>query len=329
MNWKNKSVLVTGAGGFIGSHLTEKLVSLGADVTAFVRYNSRNDFGLIELLDNEIKNNLTITPGDIKDSDAVMKASEGKDIIFHLGAMIAIPYSYIHPRETTETNVMGTLNILTAAKEKNVEKVVHTSTSEVYGTAQYVPIDEKHPINPQSPYAASKAGADYLALSFHHSFDLPVSIIRPFNTYGPRQSARAIIPTIISQALTRNKVNLGALTPTRDFTYVSDTVEGFIKVAESEKSIGTVINTGSNYDISIKDLADKIIQIIGKDVEIISEETRLRPKTSEVNQLKASYDKANELISWKPEITLDEGLAKTIDWISSHSDLFKQEMYVV
>lgn len=329
MDYKNKSVLITGAGGFIGSHLAERLVNLGAEVTAFVRYNSRNDFGLIELLDEEIKARINIIPGDLKDSEAIMKATEGKNIVFHLGAMIAIPYSYIHPRETIETNVLGTLNVLTAAKEMDVEKIVHTSTSEVYGTAQYVPIDEKHPINPQSPYAASKAAADNLAMSYHHSFDLPVSIIRPFNTYGPRQSARAIIPTIISQALTNDTVSLGALEPTRDLTYVSDTVEGFIKVASSEKSIGEVINIGSNFDISIGDLANKIVQIIGKDVEIKLDEKRIRPKSSEVERLRASNEKAKNLLSWEEEHSLDDGLKKTINWMSSNLNLYKQNMYVV
>ncbi|MCK5037908.1 MAG: GDP-mannose 4,6-dehydratase [Thermoplasmata archaeon] len=329
MDYKNKSVLITGAGGFIGSHLTERLVNMGAEVTAFVRYNSRNDFGLIELLDEETLSKINIVPGDLKDSEAIMKAAKGKDIIFHLGAMIAIPYSYIHPRETIDTNVQGTLNVLTAAKELDIEKIVHTSTSEVYGTAQYVPIDEKHPLNPQSPYAASKVSADHLAMSYHHSFDLPVATIRPFNTYGPRQSARAIIPTIISQALSSDTINLGALDPTRDLTYVADTVDGFIKVASSEKSIGEVINIGSNFDISIGDLAKKIAQIIGKDVEIKLDEKRIRPKSSEVERLRASNDKAKSLLSWEPEHSLDDGLKKTIDWMSSHLDLYKQNMYVV
>ena len=303
MNWREKAVLVTGAGGFIGSHLTEQLVEAGTDVKTFVRYNSRNDWGLLELLPKEKLDKIEVIMGDLRDTDAVRHAMEDIDVVFHLASLIAIPYSYIHPRETIETNVMGTLNVMTAAKENNVEKVVHTSTSEVYGTAQYVPIDEKHPLQGQSPYSASKIGADKIAESFYLSYDLPVATIRPFNTYGPRQSARAVIPTIIIQVLTRNKVCLGSMHPTRDLTFVLDTIDAFIKMAESPKSIGEVINTGSNFEISIGDLAKKIIDIANPDAKIVFEKKRARPKASEVERLWVDNTKAKKLLGWEPKVS--------------------------
>ena len=327
MNWNKKSALVTGAGGFIGSHLTEHLVELGANVKAFVRYNSRNDWGMLELLPKEKLSQIEVITGDLKDADAVRHATKDIDIIFHLGSLIAIPYSYIHPRETIETNILGALNVLTAAKENNVEKVIHTSTSEVYGTARYVPIDENHPLQGQSPYSASKIGADKIAESFYRSFNLPVAIIRPFNTYGPRQSARAVIPTIITQALAKEKIFLGSLHPTRDYTYVKDVVEGFIKVAESPKSVGEVINIGSNFEISIGDLANKIISLIGKNAEIVTDPVRVRPQDSEVERLWCDNTKAKRLLGWEPKTSLDEGIKKTIDWISNNTNLYKPELY--
>ena len=327
MHLKGKTVLITGAGGFIGSHLTEKLVELGIKVKAFVRYNSRNDWGLLELLPKEKLDKIEVIMGDLKDADAIGHAAEGVDIIFHLGSLIAIPYSYLHPRETIETNVLGTLNVLTAAKENGVEKLVHTSTSEVYGTARYVPIDENHPLQGQSPYSASKIGADKIAESFYRSFELPVAIIRPFNTYGPRQSARAVIPTIITQALTKEKIFLGSLDPTRDYTYVKDVVEGFIKVAESPKSVGEVINIGSNFEISIGDLANKIISLAGKNAEIIIDPTRVRPQDSEVERLWCDNTKAKGLLGWEPKTSLDEGLKRTIEWIVDNINLYKPELY--
>ena len=327
MNWNKKSVLVTGAGGFIGSHLTEHLVELGANVTAFVRYNSRNDWGMLELLPKEKLDEIEVIMGDLKDADAVRHSAKEVDIIFHLGSLIAIPYSYAHPRETIETNILGALNVLTAAKENYIEKVVHTSTSEVYGTAKYVPIDEEHPLQGQSPYSASKIGADKIAESFYRSFDLPVAIIRPFNTFGPKQSARAVIPTIITQALTKEKIFLGSLHPTRDYTYVKDVVEGFIKVAESHKSIGEVINIGSNFEISIENLANKIISLIGKNAEIITDTSRVRPQDSEVERLWCDNTKAKRLLGWEPKTSLDDGLKKTIDWISDNINLYKPELY--
>ena len=327
MNWNKKSALVTGAGGFIGSHLTEHLVELGANVKAFVRYNSRNDWGMLELLPEEKLSQIEVITGDLKDADAVRHAAKDVGIIFHLGSLIAIPYSYIHPRETIETNILGALNVLMAAKENNVEKVIHTSTSEVYGTARYVPIDENHPLQGQSPYSASKIGADKVAESFYRSFNLPVAIIRPFNTYGPRQSARAVIPTIITQALTKEKIFLGSLHPTRDYTYVKDVVEGFIKVAESPKSVGEVINIGSNFEISIGDLANKIISLIGKNAEIVTDPVRVRPQDSEVERLWCDNTKAKRLLGWEPKTSLDEGIKKTIDWISNNINLYKPELY--
>jgi NAD dependent epimerase/dehydratase len=327
MNWNKKSVLVTGAGGFIGSHLTEHLVELGADVKAFVRYNSRNDWGLLELLPQQILDKIEVIMGDLKDADVIRHAAKEVDVIFHLGSLIAIPYSYTHPRETIETNVMGALNVLTAAKENSIEKIVHTSTSEAYGTARYVPIDENHPLQGQSPYSASKIGADKIAESFYRSFELPIAIIRPFNTYGPRQSARAVIPTIITQALMKEKIFLGSLHPTRDYTYVGDLVEGFVKVAESPKSVGEVINIGSNFEISIGDLVNKIISLTGKNVEIVADPARVRPQDSEVERLWCDNTKAKGLLGWEPKTSLDEGLKRTIEWISDNINLYKPELY--
>jgi NAD dependent epimerase/dehydratase len=328
MNWADKSVLVTGAGGFIGSHLTEKLAAMGANVTAFVKYNSRNDCGLLEMLPKDNLDQVKIIFGDLKDSDAVRLAMNDVDVVFHLGSLIAIPYSYIHPRETIETNILGTLNVLSAAKECNVEKIIHTSTSEVYGTAKYVPIDENHLLQGQSPYSASKIGADKIAESFYKSFDLPVSTIRPFNTYGPRQSNRAVIPTIITQALTRKNIFLGSLYPTRDYTFVKDTVGAFIKVAESPNTVGQVINVGSNFEISIKDLTQKIASIIGSDAKIIVESSRVRPSKSEVDRLRCDNTKAKEILDWEPKIKINEGLKKTIEWIQEHINLYNTEKYV-
>ena len=262
MDWQGRQVLVTGAGGFIGSHLTERLVAEGARVRAFVRYNSRGDVGGLRLLPADIYSQLEIIAGDLRDAEAIRAAAKGVDTIFHLGALISIPYSYIHPREVVETNVMGTLNVLMAARDLDVRRVVHASTSEVYGTAQYVPIDEAHPLQGQSPYSASKIGADKIAESFYRAFNLPVATLRPFNTYGPRQSARAIIPTIITQALTRDEVRLGNLTPSRDFTFVADTVEGFLRIASVEAAMGQEINLGVGATITIGELAHKIFALL-------------------------------------------------------------------
>lgn len=329
MQWSEKRVLVTGAGGFIGSHLTEKLANLGAKLRAFIRYNSRNDLGMFELLPPNIKEKIEVVMGDLRDSETMRDTIEDVDIIFHLGALIAIPYSYIRPKEVVETNIMGTLNVLSASKSFGVEKVIHTSTSEVYGTAKYVPIDEKHPLQGQSPYSASKIGADKIAESFYRSYALPVAIARPFNTYGPRQSARSVIPTIISQALSNDKIYLGSIHPTRDLTYIEDTIDGFIKIAESEHSIGEVINIGSNFEISIGDLTTKIVSLINKKIEVISDPERIRPQNSEVERLWADNSKAKELVHWQPSVSLEEGLNRTIEWMKRNSGKYKANIYNV
>lgn len=329
MNWKDKKVLVTGAGGFIASHLVERLVSEGADVRAFVRYNSRNDYGMLKLISSDVFSKIEIMQGDLRDNEAVRNAVKGVDTVFHLGALIAIPYSYVNPREVIDVNIMGTLNVLMAARDFGTRRVVHTSTSEVYGTAQYVPIDEKHPLQGQSPYSASKISADRIAESFYRSFEVPVVTLRPFNTYGPRQSARAVIPTIITQALTRDEVKLGSLDPSRDFTFVHDTANGFLKVAEAENVLGEEVNLGNDNTIRIGDLANKIFEIIGKTPKVTLDTQRIRPNKSEVMKLWASNQKAKELIGWEPRISLDEGLALTIEWISKHLDLYRPDEYTV
>jgi len=329
MDWNGKKVLVTGAGGFIGSHLVAKLTELGAKTYAFVRYNSRNDRGLLELLPKIIQDQIEVISGDLRDPESVKSAVKNSQIIFHLGACIAIPYSYVNPRDTIETNVIGTLNILNSARECEIERVIQTSSSEVYGTAQYSPIDENHPLQAQSPYAASKIAADKLAESFFLSYNLPVSTLRPFNTYGPRQSARAVIPTIITQVLNSDSVNLGSLHPTRDFNYVDDTVNGFIKIAESSLTIGEIINVGTGKEISIGNLVEKILFLTGKRLEIISDDKRIRPVTSEVGRLIADYSKAKKLMDWEPKVPLDEGLRRTIDWFSDFLNRYKTDIYNV
>lgn len=328
MDLKSKRVLVTGAGGFIGSHLCEALVENGYEVRAFVRYNSRNFWGWIE--NSLYKSRIEVVAGDIRDYDSVKDAVKGVDMIFHLAALIGIPCSYISPLAYIKTNIEGTYNILQAARELNARKVIHTSTSEVYGTAQSVPITEDHPINPQSPYSATKASADFLALSFYRSFDLPVAVIRPFNTYGPRQSARAVIPTIITQILSgKRKIKIGSLHPTRDLTYVKDTVEGFIAVAESEKSIGEVINIGMNFEISIGDLGKLISKLMNVEIKMEVEKERQRPEKSEVERLWADTKKAKLLLGWSPKYTLEQGLKETIEWFKVNLHLYKPEIYNV
>jgi dTDP-glucose 4,6-dehydratase len=326
---KDKKVLVTGAGGFIASHLVERLVAEGAHVRAFVRYNSRGDVGLLRQLPAEVFSQIEIIAGDLRDTEAIRESMKEVETVFHLGALIAIPYSYVHPREVIETNVMGTLNVLMAAREFGTQRVIHTSTSEVYGTAQYVPIDEKHPLQGQSPYSASKIGADRIAESYYRSFNIPVVTLRPFNTYGPRQSARAVIPTIISQALTREEVKLGSLDPSRDFTFVADTVEGFMRVASAENVLGEEINLGNDNTIRIGDLAEKIFGMIGKTPKLIADPQRVRPGKSEVMKLWASNQKAKERLGWEPRVSLDEGLSRTIEWIKSHLDLYQPDQYTV
>jgi dTDP-glucose 4,6-dehydratase len=322
-------VLVTGACGFIGSHLVERLVREGARVKAFIRYTSRGDIGLLRFVPPEVRDAVEIVAGDLRDADAVRIACRRQKIVFHLGALIAIPYSYIHPREVVETNVIGTLNVLEGAREQKVERVVNTSTSEVYGTARSVPIDESHPRAAQSPYAASKTGADQLALAYHRSFGTPVVTLRPFNTYGPRQSDRAVIPTIIAQALTSDVIKLGALTPTRDLTFVLDTVEGFVRCATAAKVLGEEINLGTNQEITIRDLARKITALVGRSARIVREKARVRPRKSEVERLISNYGKAKRLMGWKPAVSLDEGLRETIDFVEKNIDLYTPGRYRV
>lgn len=329
-----KKILVTGADGFIGSHLTEELVKQGYDVRAFVYYNSFNSCGWLDQSSREVKKSLDIFSGDIRDPFGVKEAVKGCTHVLHLASLIAIPYSYHSPATYIDTNVNGTLNIVQAARELGVEKVVHTSTSEVYGTAQYVPIDENHPLQGQSPYSASKIGADQMAFSFYRSFDTPVAIIRPFNTYGPRQSARAVIPTIISQlASGQTTIKLGAISPTRDFNYVKDSVDGFISVMNSPKSIGEVINVGSNYEVSIGETAEMIADIMGVNLTIETDEQRLRPEKSEVNRLWAENKKAKELIGWEPRYGNKDGfrrgLEETIEWFTNPKNLaqYKADVY--
>ncbi len=320
-------VLVTGAGGFIGSHLVEKLIRLGYEVRAFIRYNSRNQWGWLE--ECEFRKDIDHYMGDIRDFDSVFKAMKGCSGVIHLAALIGIPYSYIDPLSYIKTNIEGTYNILEAARQLALENIIITSTSEVYGTAQYTPIDERHPINPQSIYAATKSSADSLTHSYYLSYNLPVKIVRPFNTYGPRQSARAIIPTIITQILRGNKIKIGALYTTRDFTFVSDIVDGFIETFKNSKCLGEFINLGSGEDISIGELAKKITKIIGKEVEIVIEEERIRPASSEVMKLQADFTKAKRILGWQPTISLEEGLKITIDWIKEHLAFYKPEMYTI
>jgi len=329
----NKKILVTGADGFIGSHLVEELVRQGYNLRAFVYYNSFNSWGWLDYSPRRILNNLDIIAGDIRDPHCVKKALQGCDAVMHLAALIAIPYSYHSPDTYVDTNIKGTLNVLQAAKELGVEKIIHTSTSEVYGTARFVPITEEHPLQGQSPYAATKIAADQLAISFYYSFGVPVAIIRPFNTYGPRQSARAVIPTIITQiAGGRRQIKLGALHPTRDFNFVKDTVRSFIAVLKSEKSIGEVINIGSNYEISIGETARLIAEVMGVSVDIEADQERLRPAQSEVERLWADNSKAKNLLSWEPLYSGREGfkrgLAETVSWFTEPDNLGKYKLHL-
>jgi dTDP-glucose 4,6-dehydratase len=323
-----KTVLVTGAGGFIGSHLTERLVREGHTVRVLVRYNGRDDRGHIDDLPASIREELEVVRGDLKDPEAVRKAVDGRAWVFHLGALIAIPYSYENPHDVVQTNVVGTAHVLDACRGSDaIERVVLTSTSEVYGTAQYVPIDEKHPLRGQSPYAATKIGADALGESYFRSFGLPVAILRPFNTFGPRQSSRAIIPTIISQALTRPVVKLGRLDPRRDLTYVKDTVEGFVAIASCDAALGKAVNVGRGEDIAIGELVERIGRLLGKTIEVATESDRVRPPASEVERLLSGTGLAQSLWSWKPRYTLDQGLEETIAWVREHIARYRTGAY--
>ncbi len=323
-----KTVLVTGAGGFIGSHLTERLVRDGHRVRVFVRYNGRDDRGHIDRLDREVQASIDVYRGDLKDPEAVRKAVSGREWVFHLGALIAIPYSYQNPLDVVQTNVAGTCHVLDACRDsETLERVILTSTSEVYGTAQYVPIDEKHPLRGQSPYAASKIGSDALGESYHRSFGLPVAILRPFNTFGPRQSARAIIPTIISQALSLPVVRLGSLEPRRDLTYVKDTVAGFVAIAGCDAALGRVVNIGRGDDISIGELVERIGARLGRPIAVEVDPARVRPAASEVGRLLAGNTLARELMDWQPRFSLDQALDETIAWVSDHLASFRIGSY--
>jgi len=325
--WAEKKILVTGAGGFIGSHLVERLVDGGASVRAFVRYNSRTDIGLLRMASPEAVSKLELIGGDLRDLDAIRKAVEGCEFVFHLGALISIPYSYLHPAEVAESNFIGTLNVLMACRDFGVQRLIHTSTSEVYGTALKATIDESHPLQGQSPYSASKIGADKLAESFHCAYELPVVTVRPFNTYGPRQSARAVIPTIITQAIACNTIHLGNLNAIRDFTYVDDTVNGFLCAARAKDVEGCTFNLGTGDAISIGDLLDKIIQKVGTHVKVEVEPFRLRPQKSEVKRLLSDNSLARERLNWNPTVSMDEGLDKTISWVKENLNRYRVGIY--
>lgn len=327
-----QNVLLTGAGGFIGSHLAETLASQGARLRAFVHYNSRGDTGLLHQLPSSLLAEIELVTGDLTDSDTVHKAVRGCDTVFHLGALISIPYSYHHPQQVVATNVMGTLNVLLACRDLGVERLVHTSTSEVYGTARSVPISEEHPLQGQSPYSASKIGADKLAESFYNAYGLPVVTVRPFNTYGPRQSARAVIPTIITQALTRPEVKLGSLDTRRDFTYVSDTVSGFLAAAQTPGIEGSVFNLGTGSEVTIGSLAETILDLaaefgVAQRPLLVTDEQRLRPEKSEVLRLLSDNSRARAVLGWSPQVSLADGLRQSMAWIAAHLDLYRPGIY--
>jgi NAD dependent epimerase/dehydratase len=327
MDWNGKKVLVTGAGGFIGSHLAEELVRQGAEVTSFVRYNGPGRWGWLD--ESPLASQMRIHAGDVGDNESVIEAMTGQEVVFHLAALIAIPYSYSAPRSYIRTNIEGTMNVVNAARNLGTQRVIHTSTSECYGTAISVPITEEHPLQGQSPYSASKIGADKIAESFCLSFGVPVVTVRPFNTFGPRQSARAVIPTIISQLYKGEAVKLGSLTPTRDLNYVSNTVSGFLAAAGPEAAIGQTINLGSNREISIGDLAHLIAKLMNRPIEIITDSQRLRPENSEVERLLGSAVKAKRILNWEPQITLEAGLTNTIEWMADHLAKYRPEIYAV
>jgi NAD dependent epimerase/dehydratase len=328
-SWTGRRVLVTGAGGFIGSHLAEALVREGASVRAFVRYTSRGETGWLEAAEPELVRELEIFRGDLVNPEAVASAVRDRDVLLHLGALIPIPYSYVHPREFVAANVTGTLNVVEAARRTGVERIVQTSSSEVYGTAQKIPIHEEHPLHPQSPYAATKVGADQLALSYQRSFGTPVVIVRPFNTFGPRQSARAVIPTIVSQALSRDVVELGATETTRDFLYVADTVAGIMACGATPGIEGEVINLGTGVEVPISEVVERVSRLLGREVPVALDEERLRPSDSEVERLVADITKARTLLGWASSVDLDEGLRRTIEWLTGSLDAYKPTIYNV
>jgi NAD dependent epimerase/dehydratase len=327
--WESRRVVVTGAAGFIGSHVVERLVREGADVRAFVRYNSRNDYGWLKASALDVHRDLEVFRGDLVNPDAVAAAMDGVDTVLHLGALIPIPYSYRHPREFVSANVEGTLNVLEACRRQAIRRVVHTSTSEVYGTPETVPIAETHPLRPQSPYAATKVAADQLALSYHRSYGLPLVVARPFNTYGPRQSARAVIPTVISQALTRDRIELGLVHPRRDFVYVEDTAAGLLACAEAPAADGEVVNLGTGMDMSVHDMVERVLSLVGRNVELALDPERVRPPDSEVERLVADATNARILLGWEPSVDFDEGLRRTLEWIGGALDVYEPAFYNV
>ncbi len=327
--YRGKKVLVTGAGGFIGSHLVQHLLAQGAEVRGLLHYNSRNDLANLRHVPEAERREIDLVFGDLQELETVRSAMRGVDIVFNLAALVGIPYSYVHPQETVQVNTVGTLNVLIAARDADVSRVIQTSTSEVYGTARYAPIDEKHPKQPQSPYSASKIASDAVSLSFHHSFDLPVALIRPFNTYGPRQSLRAVIPVIAAQALHQDQVRLGNLHPTRDFTFVLDLVRAFAAMGQCDEAIGRELNVGSGQEISIGELAERIIRISGRDVELVADDQRIRPAASEVERLIADSSASRELLGWEPQVSLDEGLAQVVDFVREAVDPSRASEYFV
>lgn len=329
MDLSGRNVLVTGAGGFIGGHLAAKLVAEGARVRAFVRYNSRNERGTLDWLEADVVSELEIVPGELRDIESVSRAMSGVEVVFHLGAQIAIPYSYVNPRDFFEVNALGSLNVAQAARSAGVDRVVHTSTSEVYGTAQTAPITESHPLEPQSPYAASKVAADKLMDSFHRAFDLPVTIVRPFNTYGPFQSARAIIPTIITQALGGGVVRLGSLHPRRDLTFVEDTAAGFVAVARAKDTVGLTMQLGTGEAVSVGELVDLVAEVLGTELVVEQDSERVRPVKSEVNLLLSDPKMVRERAGWEASIPLREGLARTVEWIQRNLDRYRVGQYVI
>ena len=327
--WTGRPTLVTGAGGFIGSTVVENLVRAGARVRAFVRYNSRNDFGSLELCGADVLDEVEVFTGDLANPEAVSGAVEGSEIVLHLGALIPIPYSYRHPREYEVANVVGTLNVLQAVRAADVKRLVHVSSSEVYGTARTAPITEEHPLNAQSPYAATKTAADQLAISYWHSFETPVVVARPFNTYGPRQSARAVIPAIVTQALSRDVIELGATSPTRDFLYVEDTAAGLARCAIVDGVEGETYNLGTGTEISIAEVVEHVLRSVGRDLPVVERDQRLRPDSSEVERLVADSSKARSALGWAPQVSFDDGLQRTIEWIRASLDRYKTTIYNV
>lgn len=329
MELTGKTILVTGAGGFIGSHLAEALAESGAQVLAFLRYNSKNDIGFIKEIPMEKRENIKVFHGDVREPESIELAIKGAQIVFNLAAHVGVPYSYIHPRQVLETNTLGALNILTAAKNQGVEKLIQLSTSEVYGAAEYLPVDEKHPTRSLSPYSASKIGAESIALSFYHSFGMPVTVVRPFNIYGPRQSTRAVIPTIITQALTRNKIHLGSLDSTRDFSFVRDTVDCLLKIATAKDGAGEIFNVGSGVETSIKELVDTVVKILDRDIETTVDEERLRPEKSQISRLCCDNSKVRKATGWAPKVTLEDGLRQSIEYISGRIDQYDPNQYTI